>query len=103
MEMSLKSALQITEADDTLVVMMHFPPFNSRFQKNAMSALFEKYGVDKVVYGHLHNSEKKQRLKFTKKKIQYFCTNLVAGVLFLARFDEKCAFLGSCSSVAKCQ
>ena len=36
------------------VAMMHFPPFNEKRQPSEFTALFEKYGVEKVVYGHLH-------------------------------------------------
>lgn len=75
MELSLKSAKEIMQEGDILIVMTHYPVFNSRFQSNEMSALFEEYGVNKVIYGHLHNSEKKQKLKFTKHKIQYYLTS----------------------------
>ena len=75
MELSLKTAKELVEEGDNLIVMMHFPPFNSRFQKNEMQELFEKYGVNCVVYGHLHNAERKQRMKFIKHKIKYFLTS----------------------------
>ena len=75
MELSLQSAKSIMQDDDTLIVMTHFPPFNSRFQDNDMQYIFEKYGVNKVVYGHLHNAERKQKMKFTKHKIQYYLTS----------------------------
>ena len=75
MEMSLKSAKQLMNDGDSLIVMTHYPVFNSRYQENEMSKLFEKYGVNKVIFGHLHNSERKQKLKFTKHKIQYFLTS----------------------------
>lgn len=75
MELSLESAKHLQEDGDIIIVMTHFPPFNSRFQANDMQCLFEKYGVNKVVYGHLHNAERKQRLKFTKHKIQYYLTS----------------------------
>ncbi len=75
MELSLKQATEMREDGDNLIVMTHFPPFNSRFQENEMQRLFEKYRVDKVVYGHLHNAERKQKMKFNKHKIQYFLTS----------------------------
>lgn len=75
MELSLKSAKAMQKEGDEIIVMMHFPPFNSRFQCNEMSELFETYGVNSVVYGHLHNAERKQKLKFTKKKIKYYLTS----------------------------
>ena len=62
MELSLKSALELKQDGDTLIVMMHYPPFNSKLEENDFTKLFEQFGVDIVVYGHLHSYDKKQRL-----------------------------------------
>ncbi len=72
MELSLKMADELRGHDDTVIVMTHFPPFNAKFQSNDMTKLFEKYCVDKVVYGHLHTSDHRHKLKYTKNKIQYY-------------------------------
>lgn len=37
-----------------LVAMMHYPPFNERQEPSGFVELFERYGVELVVYGHLH-------------------------------------------------
>jgi len=34
--------------------MMHYPPFNERQEESGFVRLFREYGVQKVVYGHLH-------------------------------------------------
>lgn len=34
------------------VVLMHYPPFTE--EKSGFTELFEKYGINNVVYGHLH-------------------------------------------------
>ncbi|MBE5735655.1 MAG: serine/threonine protein phosphatase [Clostridiales bacterium] len=75
MELSLKSADSLREKGDTLILMTHFPPYNAKYQSNDMTKLFEKYCVDKVVYGHLHTQDKRHKLKFTKNKIQYYLTS----------------------------
>ena len=55
MELSLKSAEFLRQEGDKVIVMTHFPPFNYRLQDNEMLQLFEKYGVNSVVFGHLHS------------------------------------------------
>ncbi|QIB69829.1 serine/threonine protein phosphatase [Aminipila butyrica] len=37
--------------------MLHYPPTNDRMHKSGFTELFAKYGVEKVVYGHLHGQE----------------------------------------------
>lgn len=75
MELSLKSALALKQENDTLIVMMHYPPFNSKLEENDFTKLFEKYGVDIVVYGHLHSYDKKQRLITYINNIKYYLTS----------------------------
>ena len=75
MELSLKSALELKQDGDTLIVMMHYPPFNSKLEENDFTKLFEQYGVDIVVYGHLHSYDKKQRLITYIKNIRYYLTS----------------------------
>ena len=75
MELSLKTAENLREEGDMLIVMTHFPPLNCRMEDNEMTELFKKYNVDKVVYGHLHNEDKKQKMHFVKDGIEYFLTS----------------------------
>ncbi len=75
MELSLQAATKLRCDGDELIVMTHYPPFNSRFQKSSMQELFEKYGANHIVYGHLHNASKKQKMKYSKHKIKYFLTS----------------------------
>lgn len=37
--------------------MLHYPPTNDRMHKSGFTELFTKYGVSKVVYGHLHGKD----------------------------------------------
>lgn len=75
MELSLKHAMTLREENDKLIVMTHFPPFNARMENNEMTALFEKYLVDSVVYGHLHNEDKRQKMHFIRNNIRYYLTS----------------------------
>ena len=75
MELSLKSAVALKQENDTLIVMMHYPPFNSKLEPNDFTKLFEAYGVDIVVYGHLHSYDKKHQLITYINNIKYYLTS----------------------------
>lgn len=75
MELSLKSAKVMRTNNEKLVVMVHYPPFNSKLEESQFTKLFEKYGVDKVVYGHLHNYDKKSKLSVNINNIDYILTS----------------------------
>ena len=75
MELSLMEANKLRQEGDKIIVITHFPPFNFRMESNEMIELFEKYKVDSVVYGHLHNEDKKQKLTFNRNGINYFLTS----------------------------
>jgi len=49
MENSLQSA-----GDGRIIAMMHYMPTNEKHDYSGFIDLFKKYGVEKVVYGHLH-------------------------------------------------
>ncbi|MBQ8536280.1 MAG: metallophosphoesterase, partial [Clostridia bacterium] len=37
-----------------IIVMMHYPPMNEKWEPSPFTQLFEQYGVKQVIYGHLH-------------------------------------------------
>ena len=47
-------AEKLKEEGDKLIAMIHYPPFNLKKEDSLFTELFEKKGVDKVVFGHLH-------------------------------------------------
>lgn len=75
MELSLRHMNTLRLEGDKVVVMTHFPPFNYRLEDNEMLKLFEKYQVNVVVFGHLHNYDKKQKLQFQRNGINYYLTS----------------------------
>lgn len=42
------------DTDAKIVAMMHFPPYNTDKEQSEFTKLFEEYGVETVVFGHLH-------------------------------------------------
>lgn len=73
MEMSLQAAAKL--GDTAPVVLMHFPPFNVKRHSSGFTELFEKYGVQNVVYGHLHGSLSRADLTVEKNGIRYYLTS----------------------------
>ncbi|MBR2322621.1 MAG: metallophosphoesterase [Clostridia bacterium] len=53
-KLALNSAKKTMQEGDKLICLIHYPPFNVRKESSLFTKLFESYGVDKVVYGHLH-------------------------------------------------
>lgn len=75
LELALKAAEKLRGKRDKLIVMLHYPPFNYKRQPNEITALLEKYGVNRVVFGHLHKYNKKQKLEFERNGIKYYLTS----------------------------
>lgn len=54
----LKNSLDLAEKNkvEKIIVMMHYPPTNEKFEASGFTELIESYGVYKVVYAHLHGT-----------------------------------------------
>lgn len=75
LELSLTSAQKLLKDGDKLICMIHYPPFNSNQEHSAFMELFEKYKVDKVIYGHLHG-KKVKTIKYVKiNGVEYYLTS----------------------------
>ena len=53
-KLSFEQMSKMRQPEDTVICMMHFPPFNVRREDSEYTKLIIKYGIDAVVYGHLH-------------------------------------------------
>ena len=74
LELTLQTAKRLQTNGEKIVAMIHFPPVNSVRDDSEFSALFEKYGAEKVVYGHLHGKKARATLRFTKNDVEYLLT-----------------------------
>lgn len=74
LEMTLQNAEKLKRADEKIICMLHYPPYSFREEDNEVTALLEKYGVYKVVYGHIH-AFCKQNLVLEKNGITYYLTS----------------------------
>ncbi len=74
LELTLQEAKKLQTNEEEIVCMLHYPPYTFREEDNEVTALLEKYGVSKVVYGHLH-AYCKQNFVLNKNGVTYFLTS----------------------------
>lgn len=74
-KLALNHASKLKQEGDKLVCLIHYPPFNARLENSLFTELFESFGVDKVVYGHLHGKDSKTFPKLVKNGIEYILTS----------------------------
>ncbi len=74
LEMTLQSAQALKKDGDKIICLMHYPPTNNAKENTKFTDLFEKYNVEKVVFGHIH-AKRNVELFFEKNGIEYFLTS----------------------------
>lgn len=75
LKLSLKSAKNLLQEGDKLLALVHFPPFNVKRDSSAFTDIFEEYGVNAVVYGHLHGKSVRADKIVEKNGIKYYLTS----------------------------
>lgn len=74
-ELSLKEATKLKGENDKIIAMLHYPPFELNNADTAFTDLSEKYGVKKVVYGHLHGRYGRTEILHEKNGVEYIMTS----------------------------
>ena len=74
LRLAFGKAAAVREAGDTLLALIHYPPFGIRKEDTLFTALFEENKVDKVIFGHLHGAGFFP-LKCEKAGIEYLLTS----------------------------
>jgi len=74
LEMTLQSAKKLQTSNEKIICMLHYPPYTFKEEDNEVTALIEKYGVSKVVYGHIH-ANCRQNLILNKNGVDYYLTS----------------------------
>ena len=74
LEMTLQQAQKLKTEDEKIVCMLHYPPYTLKEEDNEVTALIEKYGVNKVVFGHIHAFCKQHKV-LEKNGVTYFLTS----------------------------
>lgn len=67
----LGMSLQKAGKGSRIIAMLHYPPFNEKRNSSAFTDLFEEYGVEHVVYGHLHGKSCRSAFEGVREGISY--------------------------------
>lgn len=70
LELTLKSAQRAAQGRE-IVALMHYPPFDERQQPSGFTELLEQYGVNCVVYGHLHGQSLRGAFSGMLRGVEY--------------------------------
>ena len=57
------------------IVMIHYPPINEKREISAFTEVFKEYGVEKVIYGHLHGPSLATAINGEEDGIEYIITS----------------------------
>jgi uncharacterized protein len=73
--LKLSLDLAVKNGYKKLMVMIHYPPTNERFEETEIIKIFKEYGVEKVFYGHLHGYSLKRVMVGEVEGIEYILTS----------------------------
>ncbi|MBE7088434.1 MAG: serine/threonine protein phosphatase [Clostridiales bacterium] len=73
-KLCFNSVNKIKESGDTVIALIHYPPFSLKSTQTLFTDLFEENKVDKVVFGHIHG-ESFFPLRTVKNGIEYILTS----------------------------
>ena len=60
---------------EKFIVMIHYPPMNEKKEVSAFTEIFKEYGVEKVIYGHLHGPSLATAFNGEHEGINYIITS----------------------------
>ena len=73
LRLSLDSAKK--EGFEKFIVMLHYPPTNEKFEESDFEKIFKEYGVETVIYGHLHGNALGRVIEGDRKGVNYIMTS----------------------------
>ncbi|ADK13357.1 MULTISPECIES: metallophosphoesterase [Clostridium] len=53
------------------IVMIHYPPISEKFMSSGFTDIFREYGVEKVIYGHLHGESLSKAVTGNLNGVEY--------------------------------
>lgn len=75
LKLSLQEMQKQRRADDKVIAIMHFPPFNGRREESEFTKLFVVNDISTVVYGHLHGKDCRADKYLKKFGIDFWLTS----------------------------
>jgi predicted phosphohydrolase len=70
LKLALADGKKLMQEGDTLVAILHYPPFSTKTEHTALTELLEEAGVEKAVFGHIHG-QTYFPLKSQKNGVEY--------------------------------
>lgn len=70
-----RALAQAPEDAEQIIAMMHFPPYANQGEETGFIELLREYGVDKVVYGHLHGRYLQNALTGIHWNMEFYCVS----------------------------
>lgn len=75
LKLSLADMQKQRRPTDKVIAIMHYPPFNGRYEASDFISQFVAAEVPTVVYGHLHGKDCRANLFFNKFGIDFYLTS----------------------------
>ena len=75
LKLSIAAMQKMRKPEDKVIAIMHFPPFNGRYDDSDFTRLFIEAGITTVVYGHLHGKDCRANLHMKKFGIEFYLTS----------------------------
>ena len=75
LKLSIAAMQKMRKPEDKVIAIMHFPPFNGRYDDSDFTRLFIEAGITTVVYGHLHGKDCRANLHMKKFGIDFYLTS----------------------------
>ena len=75
LKLSISAMQKMRKPTDSVIAIMHFPPFNGRYDDSDFTRQFIEAGITKVVYGHLHGKDCRANLHMKKFGIDFYLTS----------------------------
>jgi predicted phosphohydrolase len=75
MRLSVNAMNKMRLPGDSVIAMIHYPPFNTRRESSPFTELFEAAGIENVVYGHLHGKGCRADKLYIHNGVKYYLTS----------------------------
>lgn len=75
LKLSLDAMQRIRTPEDKTFCMIHYPPFNVKFESSVFTDLIESYNVDYCIYGHLHGKGCRAAREIVRGNTKYLLTS----------------------------
>lgn len=75
LKLSLAAMRKMRTSTDKVIAIMHFPPFNGKYEDSEFTRQLIEAEVPTVVYGHLHGKECRVNLFMRKFGIDFYLTS----------------------------